>query len=113
MPAHPGYPRMGVVIGGSARVFVPEGRFLLRVERGTEYRRVEIPLEAKPGDSLEQTVRLERWINMRGKGWWSSDMHVHREPADMAALVEASDVHLAPTQANDRTMRKSLVGLAR
>lgn len=94
---HPAYPQLGVAVPSQARIVIPAGRSTVRVERGTEYRRVELPLEAQPGDVLERTVRLERWVNMEQKGWWSADMHVHRDPWDMPALMEASDLHFAPT----------------
>jgi hypothetical protein len=34
---------------------------------------------------------------MAARGWWSGDLHVHRAPAEMSALMEACDLHFAPT----------------
>jgi hypothetical protein len=41
---------------------------------------------------------------MKKEGWWSGDLHVHRDPQDMPLLMLAQDLHVAPviTWWNDR-----------
>ncbi|MGH9657042.1 MAG: hypothetical protein ACRD96_00775 [Bryobacteraceae bacterium] len=87
---HPRFPELGVAALSGARVHLPEGTAVVRVERGTEY----IAEEFAP--AAERTVRLRRWIHMARRGWWSGDLHVHRRPEEMALLMEAADLHFAP-----------------
>ena len=94
--AHPNFPELGAIVSGEAKIRLPEGRASVQVDRGTEYERVEIPLEAHAGTRLERTVRLKRWIDMSAKGWWSGDLHVHRAAADLPRLMAAADLHFAP-----------------
>jgi len=102
---HPRFPALGIVASGRCEIELPAGRSRVRVDRGAEYLAVEF--EAAPG--AERTVRLQRWIDMAARGWWSGDMHVHRLPADMPLLMEASDLHFAPaiTKWNDSSSMDS------
>ena len=43
----------------------------------------------------EVTVKLDRWINMQERGWYSGDTHVHREIADLPNLQLAEDLNVA------------------
>jgi hypothetical protein len=90
---HPRIPVMGVVFPGKGVIELPEGAWTVVIERGTEYRVQEFAVEG----NLQRTVKLERWIDMKRRGWWSGDMHVHRKPEEMEALMEAADLHFAPT----------------
>ena len=83
-----------------------EGKSTFQVERGPEYEPVAIELDAEAGQNLIRTVTLRRWIHMAEKRWRSGDLHVHREPADMRHLMEAADLHFAPTLTrwNDRSL---------
>ncbi len=94
---HPRYPKIGIVFPGQGQVQLPEGHSSIQIERGTEYRPVRLELNTKAGDALDRKVKLERWVHMKEKGWWPGDLHVHRQPSDMPALVQASDIHFAPT----------------
>jgi hypothetical protein len=42
-------------------------------------------------------VRLRRFVDMAGAGWYSADMHVHRDPADIPLVLRAEDLHFVPT----------------
>ena len=42
-------------------------------------------------------VRLRRWVDMNGEGWYSADMHVHRDPADIPLILRAEDLNFVPT----------------
>ncbi len=103
---HPRFPQMGVVVPGSAALAVPPGRFSLVVERGHEYRRLTLPIEAAAGSTIRREARLSRWIDMAARGWWSGDTHVHRKPEEMPGLVRAADIYFAPTVTkwNDRSI---------
>ena len=102
---HPRQPDLGVVLPGRGRIRLSPGTHTLRVEKGTEYQPVELQFQVKAGDRLRETVQLSRWVHMSRRGWWSGDTHVHRDQPDMAALMKAADLHLAPTitRWNDRS----------
>jgi hypothetical protein len=81
----------------SAHPFVVElepGSYTFTVERGKEYRpftrRVEVESE-----SLHLKFPLRRWINMADEGWFSGDIHVHRDPADLPNVMLAEDLNVA------------------
>ena len=94
LAAHPNFPELGAIVRGQARIELPTGAKRIIVDRGPEYRRVELTLD---GYSAGRTIRLERWIHMSEQGWWSGDMHVHRAPGDLPKLLDAADLHFAPT----------------
>lgn len=103
--AHPRFPELGAIMRGQCRIQLPAGRSVLRIDRGTEYRQLDIEVDSTVSPKQERTVRLQRWIDMAVRGWWSGDMHVHRAPADMEVLMMASDLHFAPaiTRWNERS----------
>ncbi len=78
-----------------AAIELPAGTYTLVVERGTEFRRHEQRIEFVDGETKRINVELEPWIRMNQRGWWSGDFHVHRDPADVPALVQAEDLNLA------------------
>ena len=55
----------------------------------------------RPGQTVEQTFRPKRWVDMRKRGWWSGDDHVHcrilsdEDARHLMAWVQAEDIHLA------------------
>ncbi len=102
---HPRQLDLGIVLPERGRIQLSPGLHTLRVDRGTEYQTVELQFQVKGGDQLRETVRLNRWVHMSRRGWWSGDTHVHRVAEDMAAIMKASDLHLAPTitRWNDRS----------
>ena len=102
---HPRQPDLGVVLPGRGKIRLSAGTHTLRVEKGTEYQPVELQIQVKAGDRLRETVQLSRWVHMSRRGWWSGDTHVHRVQPDMAALMKAADLHVAPTVTrwNDRS----------
>jgi hypothetical protein len=51
-------------------------------------------------ETVEQTITLERWIDMPSEGWYSADLHVHLghdNVRTLQQLVLADDVHLVPS----------------
>jgi hypothetical protein len=77
------------------------GRWQIGVRRGVEHEVVFQDVTIRSGETVEQTVRPRRWVDMPRRGWWSGDDHVHcriisAEDADRAmAWVRAEDIHLA------------------
>ena len=85
------------IASGEFGIALPEGTYTLRVERGTEYRPVVQKVEIRPGDSHDEKIELSRWINMNARGWYSGDLHNHRDWQEMPTLLLAEDLNLAPT----------------
>jgi len=85
---------------GAFEIAVPPGRYLLRVERGPEYQPWEARLTLQSGKTHSETVRLTRWIDMNQRGWFSGDLHNHRPPEQIATLLLAEDLNLAPVIAD-------------
>jgi hypothetical protein len=58
-------------------VLLPKGNFTIEYARGPEY--VVKQLHCAVTDALAQTasLRLERWVNPAGLGWYSGDHHIH------------------------------------
>ncbi len=109
---HPRFAELGVVVERRIRVKIPGGASRAIVDRGPEYRLVELDLKGGSGEQVNRIARLSRWTDMSARGWWSGDLHVHRAPADMPALMEAADLNLAPTitRWNDRSSIDSWEG---
>lgn len=76
---------------GTTVLALPAGRYMLIVEKGLEFQRLESIVDLKS----DQTVRLvpQRWAHMASKGWWSGDFHIHRPPEDKKMLLMAEDLN--------------------
>lgn len=85
------------ISSGRFELELPAGEYSLRVERGLECRPAEAKLEVEPGQTRRAAIELERWIAMNELGWYSGDLHNHRKVGEMAALLLAEDLNLAPT----------------
>ncbi|HRK33465.1 MAG TPA: CehA/McbA family metallohydrolase [Candidatus Hydrogenedentes bacterium] len=83
------------VIPGDATVEVPEGYYRYTIEKGPEYTRVSgaVRVDATGG---AVHVQLARIVDMPARGWWPGDLHVHRAPEQIEALMLAEDLHVAP-----------------
>ena len=88
------------IISGTFDIALPPGRYLLRVEHGPEYQPWESWLTLHAGKSASQIVHLTRWIDMNQRGWNSGDLHNHRPPEQIASLLLAEDLNLAPVLAD-------------
>jgi hypothetical protein len=75
-------------------VRLPEGRYVLTAERGKEYHpeQREVAVGTKP---VRLSVRLRRWIDMAGRGWYSGDTHVHRTLDELPSVMLAEDLNVA------------------
>lgn len=84
---------------GAFEVKLPPGRYTVKVSKGYEYLAQTHALALEPGRSVRQVWRLERWIDMPARGWYSADDHVHlqRSPRDDPAIARwmaAEDIHV-------------------
>lgn len=91
------YWRDHFVFDGQISLELPLGLYTFEVECGPEYKlnhKGHFTLERNANDT--STIVMERFVNMKGEGWWSGDLHIHRPPADMELLMKAEDLHIAP-----------------
>lgn len=84
------YLRSFVTRTGQVTLPVPEGRYKIIAERGLEQERVTV--EADTGRPGPVEIQVRPWIDMRRRGWWSGDLHVHRPMAEVPALLAAEDL---------------------
>ncbi len=71
--------------------------YTFELERGPEYQVRSGGFEIRRGATDNQTVSLQRFVDMKQEGWWSGDLHIHRRPAEIPLLMLAQDLHVAPT----------------
>ncbi len=74
---------------------VPAGTYTLTVERGKTYFPHEQTFEVSDADVIVPPIRLQRWIDMAARGWYSGDMHLHREIHELRNVVLAEDLNVA------------------
>ncbi len=84
---------------GSFGVGLPEGLYVLTLTKGHEYLARQDTLKITRGATTRHEVRLERWIDMPARGWYSTDGHIHvrrspREDSLLLAWTRAEDVHV-------------------
>ncbi|GMU20564.1 MAG: hypothetical protein AMXMBFR13_06610 [Phycisphaerae bacterium] len=82
-------------------MMISPGDYHIAVRRGIEHVPISEHFSVKPGEVLEKTYTIKRWVDMRDHGWYSGDDHVHNRilsDADaerLMAWVKAEDIHLA------------------
>ena len=87
---------------GAFSLELPPGPATVRIKRGVEYRPWERRLEVRSGEETRVEAELERFTNLRERGWMSGDTHVHDlhagdlriTPADLVAQAEAEAVEV-------------------
>jgi hypothetical protein len=73
---------------------LPPGKYTLTAERGKEYLPAEqlVEIVDKP---VTVEIKLHRWIDMAGRGWYSGDTHVHRTLDELPTAMLADDLNVA------------------
>jgi hypothetical protein len=84
------------VVDGNFTVTVPAGTINILVERGPEFLPASVTIDAPPNESVLVDIPVERWINMSAEGWYSADLHVHRDPGAIGLSLLAEDLNLVP-----------------
>jgi hypothetical protein len=88
-------------VSGTYHARLPVGDYQLVVSKGPEYRMARKTIRVAAGEQQPVDIRLERWTDMAGKGWYSGDGHVHytrdstHDDHDLLLLAEAEDLHVA------------------
>ncbi|MCG3198111.1 MAG: hypothetical protein GHCLOJNM_02605 [bacterium] len=87
-------------VDGTATFYLIPGPWDLWVTKGIEYVPVHEEFETGEAPTPDRTVSLRRWVDMKTRGWWSGDGHVHStltNPFQRARLVRwarAMDTHV-------------------
>jgi hypothetical protein len=77
------------------------GDWRIGVRRGVEHEVIFEDIKISSGETVERTYPPRRWVDMRKRGWWSGDDHVHcrilsdTDARQLMAWVKAEDIHLA------------------
>lgn len=75
------------------RVELLPGRYTFTAHLGKEYRAQRQEVEISPA-SNKVTLKLQRWIDMNARGWYSGDAHNHRNPLELPNVLLAEDVNV-------------------
>ncbi len=73
----PGIEAHGAFIREETTFDLPPGRTRIRASHGAQYMMGETAVEVPAEGLVEATLRLERLIDLRAKGWVGGDAHVH------------------------------------
>lgn len=92
------------VFDGQIVLELRPGLYTFELERGPEYRVRTGNFMIKRGDTDTKEVEMQRFTHLAKEGWWSGDLHIHRDPQDIELLMRAEDLHIGPviTWWNDR-----------
>ncbi|MHC4441760.1 MAG: CehA/McbA family metallohydrolase [Planctomycetota bacterium] len=80
--------------GGKTELSLPAGEYMVRVQRGPDYGRVEIKVIINKGEPKGIGLRLRRLVNLPEKGWWAGEIHVHASPEQLKMHVKAEDLNM-------------------
>lgn len=84
------------VCSGKVALELPSGRYHYEIERGPEYQRRQGSFDVTGSGRTRHTLRMTRIADLAAQGWYSGDLHVHRDVKDVPLLMCAEDLHVAP-----------------
>lgn len=76
------------------RLDLPNGEYVIEIERGKEYIAFRDKFEIKD-NSIDRKIRLKRWIDLSKRGWYSGETHVHRRIEELPNTMLAEDLNVA------------------
>ena len=82
---------------GSFHLQLPTGQYAYEIEHGQQWSMASGTVRVEANTVTEHIARIRELIDITQEGWWSGDLHVHRPIEDMALLMEAEDIHIAPS----------------
>jgi hypothetical protein len=88
---------------GEFELELPAGRTLIEAVRGLEYRMARQEIDLAAGKEHDVSLKLDRWVHMAQRGFYSADAHVHAnytaphhqvvKPADVRLMALAEDLN--------------------
>jgi hypothetical protein len=96
----PSASREAFYVNGVYEARLPAGTYELVVSRGPEYRLHRETIHVRPDELSTASVSLTRYEDLRARGWYSGDSHVHLQRDQVADLeawthIAAEDLHIA------------------
>ncbi len=78
------------------RADLPPGRYRLIASRGHEYRPASAEIEVTEDSAAMAQVelKLERWIDLNARGWFSGDVHCHLPREGLETVLRAADLNV-------------------
>jgi hypothetical protein len=91
--------RVGFYVTGIYEAEVPPGTYEIAATHGPEFRADHETIDVRSGQTTNVVIRLRRYLDLPGQGWFSGDDHIHLardKTRDMTVwtMVAAEDVHL-------------------
>ena len=92
-------PDSSFYVDGQFRVELKPGTYQLSLSKGHEYLSQHHQILINSNKDLTLSYKLQRWINMPERNWYSGDDHIHirRSPRDNPSIlnwVTAEDIHI-------------------
>jgi len=88
-------------VDGNYVADVPAGDYDLVTYKGPEYRVSHQKVHITAGETSRVDIKLQRWVDMPAKGWYSGDAHIHIARPDpsrnqgILAFTKAEDIHVS------------------
>lgn len=76
------------------RIELQPGRYDITIERGKEFHPLTRTVVIADANRRE-SFRLNRWINLAERGWYSGETHVHRRVQELPNVMLAEDLNVA------------------
>ena len=73
------------------QVLLKPGRYTVTIERGKEYVPLSESIVIVADQGIEKRFRLQRWVNLAERGWFSGETHVHRRISELPNVMLAED----------------------
>jgi hypothetical protein len=81
------------VCPGTVTLDLEAGKYAYEVERGPEWSQAKGEFDAAAG---AVKIELSRIVDLRARGWWSGDLHIHRALEEADLHTAAEDLSVAP-----------------
>jgi hypothetical protein len=81
---------------GEGTLKLTAGTYTYSITRGPEYSVATGSFSVSRASGKRVGVNLHRIVDLASHGWYSGDLHVHRQAADLPMLLVSEDLHVAP-----------------
>lgn len=83
---------------GTVELELPPGNYTYEVFHGQQYSKASGCFSVEKDQEIKRTIPLRRLADITQEGWWSGDIHIHRDPRPqtMELLMQSEDIHVAP-----------------
>ncbi|HEY5910784.1 MAG TPA: CehA/McbA family metallohydrolase [Verrucomicrobiae bacterium] len=86
--------KAGFRCAGQFTRHLPPGRTRVRITRGFETTAIDLELDLAPGQQADKMFALRRSVDLRARGWYSGDSHVHMLHGERTVPVDFDFVAL-------------------